>query len=181
MATKKIPMRMCIGCREMKPKQQLIRVVKTPEGEIKLEAKTFIDATGDGQLAYLAGCPFTLGREPDHLCQPMTLCFRVGNADTERFMKSRDRFQKAYKESLENGEFTVPEYVVCSRPHVGGHAMKVWVMDDLPLYCASAAEMPAQPKEGVCIVATENLSIDGMAVNAGQMIYYNGEEYIIAE
>ena len=85
------------------------------------------------------------------------------------------------KFSLENGEFTVPEYVVRSRPHVGGHAMKVGVMDALPLYCASAAEMPAQPKEGVCIVATENLSIDGMAVNAGQMIYYNGEEYIIAE
>ncbi len=82
--------------------------IATREGEMKLEAKTFIDATGDGQLAYLAGCPFTLGREPDHLCQPMTLCFRVGNADTERFMKSRDRFQKAYKESLENGEFINP-------------------------------------------------------------------------
>lgn len=35
MATKKIPMRMCTACREMKPKAQLIRIVKTPEGEIK--------------------------------------------------------------------------------------------------------------------------------------------------
>ena len=49
MATKKIPMRMCIGCREMKPKMQLIRVVRTPEGDIKL------DATGrlNGRGAYI--------------------------------------------------------------------------------------------------------------------------------
>ncbi len=37
MGTKKIPMRMCTGCREMKPKKELIRIVKTPEGEIRLD------------------------------------------------------------------------------------------------------------------------------------------------
>ena len=31
---KKIPMRQCVGCREMKPKKELIRVVKSPEGEV---------------------------------------------------------------------------------------------------------------------------------------------------
>ena len=34
---KKIPMRQCLGCREMKPKRELIRVVRTPEGEISLD------------------------------------------------------------------------------------------------------------------------------------------------
>ena len=49
MATKKIPMRMCTACREMKPKAQLIRIVKTPEGEIKP------DITGklNGRGAYI--------------------------------------------------------------------------------------------------------------------------------
>lgn len=37
MAVKKVPMRMCIGCREMKPKKELIRVVKTAEKEIKID------------------------------------------------------------------------------------------------------------------------------------------------
>ncbi len=37
MSVKKVPMRMCTGCHEMKPKKELIRVVKTPEGEIKLD------------------------------------------------------------------------------------------------------------------------------------------------
>ena len=30
---KKIPMRQCVGCREMKPKKELIRVVRSPEGQ----------------------------------------------------------------------------------------------------------------------------------------------------
>ena len=39
MRQKKIPMRMCTGCGEMKPKKELIRVVKSPEGEISLDLK----------------------------------------------------------------------------------------------------------------------------------------------
>lgn len=52
MTVKKIPMRMCTGCHEMKPKKELIRVVKTPEGEIKL------DFTGklNGRGAYICNC-----------------------------------------------------------------------------------------------------------------------------
>ncbi len=47
--TKKIPMRMCSGCRESKPKNELIRVVRTPEGNI------VIDKTGkvSGRGAYV--------------------------------------------------------------------------------------------------------------------------------
>lgn len=53
MSAKKIPMRMCTGCREMKQKNSLIRIVKTPEGEIKL------DTTGrlNGRGAYLCKSP----------------------------------------------------------------------------------------------------------------------------
>lgn len=49
MANKKIPMRMCVGCAEMKLKNELIRVIKTPENEIVL------DATGrkNGRGAYI--------------------------------------------------------------------------------------------------------------------------------
>ena len=37
MKTKKIPMRMCLGCGEMKPKKDLVRAVKNKEGEISLD------------------------------------------------------------------------------------------------------------------------------------------------
>lgn len=36
---KKIPMRQCLGCREHKPKMEMIRVVRSPEGEVSLDFK----------------------------------------------------------------------------------------------------------------------------------------------
>ena len=48
---KKIPMRQCLGCREMKPKKELIRVVRSPEGEISLDFK----GKASGRGAYV--CP----------------------------------------------------------------------------------------------------------------------------
>jgi predicted RNA-binding protein YlxR (DUF448 family) len=37
MKTRKIPMRMCVGCREMKEKRQLMRIVKSPENVISFD------------------------------------------------------------------------------------------------------------------------------------------------
>ena len=82
--------------------------VATKQGEMKIEADYFVDATGDAQLAFLADCPTRLGREPDNLCQPMTLCFRLGNVDAERFYASRPRLDEAYKKALEAGELINP-------------------------------------------------------------------------
>ena len=39
MMPKKIPMRQCLGCREMKPKKELIRIVRSAEGTLNLDAK----------------------------------------------------------------------------------------------------------------------------------------------
>ena len=51
MKEKKVPLRMCTGCGDHKPKRELVRVVKSPEGEISL------DLTGrkSGRGAYI--CP----------------------------------------------------------------------------------------------------------------------------
>ena len=48
---KKIPMRQCVGCREMKAKKELVRVVRSPEGEITLDFK----GKAPGRGAYV--CP----------------------------------------------------------------------------------------------------------------------------
>lgn len=34
---KKIPMRQCLGCREMKPKRELVRIVRSPEGTLSVD------------------------------------------------------------------------------------------------------------------------------------------------
>lgn len=56
MANKKIPMRQCVGCREMKAKKDMIRVIKTA-GEDETESRILLDATGrkNGRGAYI--CP----------------------------------------------------------------------------------------------------------------------------
>lgn len=46
MSTKKTPLRMCIGCREMKPKSELQRIVKTPSGEIKIDKTNKLSGRG---------------------------------------------------------------------------------------------------------------------------------------
>ena len=46
MSAKKIPLRMCIGCREMKPKSELYRVVKTPTGEIVIDKTNKLSGRG---------------------------------------------------------------------------------------------------------------------------------------
>ena len=43
---KKIPQRQCVGCREMKEKRELIRVVRSPEGEIALDFKGKLPGRG---------------------------------------------------------------------------------------------------------------------------------------
>ena len=42
----KIPMRQCVGCREMKPKKELIRVVRSPEGAVSLDFKGKLPGRG---------------------------------------------------------------------------------------------------------------------------------------
>jgi hypothetical protein len=53
MANKKIPLRKCVGCGQMKTKKELLRVIRTPEDEVVL------DATGrkNGRGAYICAEP----------------------------------------------------------------------------------------------------------------------------
>lgn len=53
---KKIPMRQCLGCREMKPKKELIRIVRSPENEISLDFK----GKASGRGAYICHDPSCL-------------------------------------------------------------------------------------------------------------------------
>ncbi|MBR5527418.1 MAG: FAD-dependent oxidoreductase [Clostridia bacterium] len=56
-------------------------MINTLKGPLALEAKQFIDATGDGHLAMTAGVPFEIGRDGDGAVQPYTMMFFVGGVD----------------------------------------------------------------------------------------------------
>jgi len=84
----------------------LIFAVKS--GLLELDADTFIDATGDGDLMAFAGCDYQLGRDADGLCQPMTNCFRLYNVDEEAFHKEVPEMQALYKKLQAEGKIVNP-------------------------------------------------------------------------
>ena len=55
---KKIPMRQCVGCREMKPKKEQIRVVRSPEGQVSLDFRGKLPGRG----AYVCPNPDCLAK-----------------------------------------------------------------------------------------------------------------------
>ncbi len=77
-------------------------------GIMSFSARYFIDATGDADLAFLAGCPTQLGREEDNLCQPMTLCFRIANIDMDEYKASRAGINKLYQQFQKEGKIQNP-------------------------------------------------------------------------
>ncbi len=65
---------------------------KSGRGEVR--AKAFVDATGDADLAVLAGCPYQSGRPEDGLNQSASLRFVVGGVDLEalaQWLRDHDR------------------------------------------------------------------------------------------
>lgn len=81
-------------------------VFHSKSGLSAVKAKIFIDSTGDGDLAVLAGCPSEFGNE-DGYCQPMTTCFKLGNLDRSR-MPDRLEINRLYDEAKAAGEIDCP-------------------------------------------------------------------------
>lgn len=77
-------------------------------GTFTLHGDYYIDATGDGTLSALAGCPYQLGREEDNLCQPMTLCFRVANVDMDLFREQIPQINPLYQQLQREGKIKNP-------------------------------------------------------------------------
>jgi hypothetical protein len=60
-------------------------VFETKSGPVVISGEVVVDCTGDGDVAAAAGAPYSPGREPDGLTQPMTLMFRMVEFERERF------------------------------------------------------------------------------------------------
>jgi hypothetical protein len=101
MRVRKIPLRKCVACQEMMPKKELIRVVRTPDGEV------LIDLTGkkSGRGAYLCGkssC-FKLAKKQRSLDKALkhSVAAEIYDRLERDFVKVQDEFN-ALKESEEH-------------------------------------------------------------------------------
>lgn len=102
-------------------------VVSNKSGRSVVQAKLYIDATGDADLAALAGVPFQFGGEAGEL-QPGTMCYLVCNVDKARFLRFLDEtgqnqaLEKSLAEAQRTGE--LPE----GRKRISGMA---WISDSV--------------------------------------------------
>ena len=117
---------------------------ETPSGNVLIEAKSVVDATGNGDVCACAGVDFELGDPNSGEIQPITLLFRMGNVDIEKLMdyvSSEDQF---YHEKL---------LFVCDQtknpPLLIGNGFFKWVEKEKQegLICA---------REGIAIIITPN-------------------------
>lgn len=126
--------------------------VATVGGVLVFEADTFIDATGDATLAAYSGVAFRLGRPADSLCQPMTLCFRLCNLDTEAVWKAHGEIQKLYKKFQDEGKIKNPrENVLIFNTRIPGvlHFNTTRIVKHNPTDAFSVSEAEAMAREQV--------------------------------
>ena len=77
-------------------------IVKEKQGYVTYRAKVVVDATGDGDVAALAGCVFAEGREEDGAHMPITLGFSIGGIE-------KDIFFKWWDEEIDNKFYAMTE------------------------------------------------------------------------
>lgn len=82
--------------------------VANKSGLVELRANYFIDCTGDADVAFDAGFPCRLGRDGDHLCQPMTLNFLIGDVDPDVFPEIEPRIVPLWRAEKAKGYIKNP-------------------------------------------------------------------------
>lgn len=96
-------------------------VLASKRGLFSVKAKTYVDATGDGDMLAFAGGKFECGENKDHVVQPMTLCSVWSGIAFDKRNKSD---QSALPKAIKDGVFTVPDLHLpgffCEIPGVSG-------------------------------------------------------------
>lgn len=90
-------------------------VFAAKEGFVCIRAKMVIDCTGDGDIAFMAGCPMMKGDEKDGEMQAAGLFFSLEGIDEAVFQKRYQtlgweslRYEKEIAEAAANGEYPIP-------------------------------------------------------------------------
>lgn len=93
-------------------------IIESKSGRQAILAKTVIDATGDGDVAAMAGVEYTKGREGDGKMQPMTIMCKVGGVDTDRAIYLRG-FESTYETPRGELQSLAKRHI----PHPAGHIL----------------------------------------------------------
>jgi hypothetical protein len=118
-------------------------ITESKSGREAIRAQVTIDATGDGDVAARAGAEYSLGREGDHGCQPVTLMFRIGGVDYANAV-----FPPSFESYMNIPKGEIQALGKQHLPHPAGHVL---------LY---RSRLPGE----VCVNMTNVTGIDGTDV-----------------
>ncbi len=93
-------------------------IVQNKTGRSYIKAKVVIDATGDGDVAALAGVPYIKGRESDGRMQPATMMFKIGGVDVEKAV-----FPGSFETLVHTPKGELQALARETLPHPAGHLL----------------------------------------------------------
>jgi hypothetical protein len=99
-------------------------LLETKSGRVAVRAKTFVDCSGDGDLAHLAGVPMEKGDADGALLYP-TLMFRIGSVDAARAGDAWRTIPERMDAAEAAGEFRFPRRGAIVRPQLHPYEWRV--------------------------------------------------------
>ena len=170
-------------------------IVESKSGREALTAKNIVDATGDADIAWLAGAPVHIPQKDSGL---HSLCFRLGNVNVDEFINYFREHPEQYPEMMDV-EWTLAEalaqYDECGTflfPHGGGMQMDAFkqaiASGDLPAHIGmhdttNACQMHGMKQTGIVHVITGFAHFDGLdntkitqSINDGRKMAYKVAE-----
>lgn len=134
--------------------------------EITVNADLFIDCTGDGDVAYLAGCSYESGQKGTGVLQPPTLMFTMENVDTEALFAHIEKHpeEMTYGEQVEVRSGYDAQYFRASLNHVfvGMRAtfMRLYEKGELPVSRDTLIYIKSLKPGEVYVNTTRILAVD---------------------
>lgn len=135
-------------------------VTESKSGRRAYRARVLIDATGDGDVCARAGAEFMKGRQPDGLLQGMTVRFRVGYIDFERYFDWVAQNRRFYKHVNDNALAELRQRAAEGRDfYMGGD------LNDLYEQIDTAGELPRGSYFNCSSIRPGELSINATRIN----------------
>ncbi|HEY8420149.1 MAG TPA: FAD-dependent oxidoreductase [Thermoclostridium sp.] len=137
---------------------------------IEVEAKVFIDATGDGDVGYLAGAHYEKGQKGTGVMQPPTLMFTLGNVNLEKFHEfiSKDPEQMILGDTMEVPRDYNPDHIKSTPNHVFVGLRKLFsqlkAKGELPVDRDTFIYINSLIPGEVNVNSTRHLNVDGSNV-----------------
>lgn len=130
----------------------------TKSGSIHVTGNSFVDTSGDADIAYLSGAPCLKGRESDHKTQPMTMKFRMRGVDL-------NKVKQAMKENPNNFYKKTPINELDELPLTGVQGFyKEWNESGVPINRDQVLFFAGPEEDEVLVNCTRVQGLDGTNV-----------------